>query len=172
MSCNSVLANERLRPFKLLTHFNNVHGRVGTEEEMKRKRARFDQKRTLLDFGFVKHQKPILEASYEVIYLIAREKAPYTSGEKLIKSAALKMSQVVLGKKQGGNLKMFHYQRMLLLKINEVNDDVLAQVIAGINSRPIRVSLQLDKSTDVSNISQLQRPLHNIVLKHFFLKPT
>ena len=50
---------------------------------------------------------------------------------------------------------MFHYQRMLLLRINEVNDDVLAQVITGINSRPIRASLQLDESTNVSNISQL-----------------
>ena len=36
-----------------------------------------------------------------------------------------------------------------------MSDDVLAQVITGINSSPIRVSLQLDESTEVSNTSQL-----------------
>ena len=33
------------------------------------------------DSGFVRHEKPIWEASYEVGYVIAREKAPYI-GEK------------------------------------------------------------------------------------------
>ena len=84
INCNSILANESLRPFKLKTHFNNIHGGKGTEEEMKVKRARFDQKGSLTGFGFVKHEKPVLEASYEVAYLIAREKASFSSGEKLI----------------------------------------------------------------------------------------
>ena len=37
------------------------------------KKARFDHKETLRDFGFVKHETPILKVSYEDVYLIARE---------------------------------------------------------------------------------------------------
>ena len=81
MSCNSIFANESLWPYKLPTHFNKVHGELGTEEEMKRHPARFDHRETL---RICKTQKKtILKASCQVVYLIAREKAPYTSGEKL-----------------------------------------------------------------------------------------
>ena len=37
ISFNSILANKSLRPFKLLSHVNNVHGKVGTEDEIKRR---------------------------------------------------------------------------------------------------------------------------------------
>ena len=42
MSCDSILANESLPPFNLPKNFNSVREEVGTEEEMKRKRARLD----------------------------------------------------------------------------------------------------------------------------------
>ena len=36
-----------------------------------------------------------------------------------------------------------------------MSDDVLTQVVSGIKNSPVRVSLQLDESTDVSNMSHL-----------------
>lgn len=44
-----------------------------TLAECKVKRARFDEKATLPSFGFVPIDKPILTASYEVAYLIAKQ---------------------------------------------------------------------------------------------------
>ena len=36
-----------------------------------------------------------------------------------------------------------------------MSDDILAQVVADLVSSPAKFSLQLDESTDVSNLSQL-----------------
>ena len=40
-------------------------------------------------------------------------------------------------------------------RIRDMSEDILQQVIADIKSSPIKVSLQLDESTDVSSCSQL-----------------
>ena len=62
-----------------------------------KKRARYDKKVTLPVFSFVPFDK-LLTASYEVAYLIAKQGKPHTIGEKLVKPAALKMANVMLGK--------------------------------------------------------------------------
>ena len=62
------------------------------------KRARFDEKATLPVLGFVPINKPILTASYEVAYLIAKQGKPHTIGETLIKPAVLVMANIMLGK--------------------------------------------------------------------------
>ena len=40
-------------------------------------------------------------------------------------------------------------------RIRDMREDILQQVIADVKASPIRVSLQLDESTDVSLCSQL-----------------
>ena len=69
-----------------------------TLAEFKIKRPRYDKKATLPVFGFAPIDKPILTASYEVAYLIAKQSKPHTIGEKLVKPAALKMTNIMLGK--------------------------------------------------------------------------
>ena len=66
-----------------------------TLAEFKIKRARYDEKATLPVFGFVPIDKPILTASYEIVY---QQGKPHTIGKKLVKSAALKMANIMLGK--------------------------------------------------------------------------
>ena len=62
------------------------------------KRARFDENATLPVFGFVLIDKPILIASYEVAYLIAKQGKLHTIGGKLVKTAALKKANIIFGK--------------------------------------------------------------------------
>ena len=62
------------------------------------KRARFDENTTLPVFGFVLIDKPILTASYEVAYLIAKQGKLHIIGEKLVKTAALKKANITFGK--------------------------------------------------------------------------
>jgi hypothetical protein len=69
-------------------------------ESLKQKKARFHSSGTLPKLGFGSTQKPLLEASYKVAYLIAKNKKLHTIGENLTKPCALHMVEVVLGKQQ------------------------------------------------------------------------
>lgn len=101
MICNAKLSNSSLAPAKLREHLLKLHGdgecKNTTLAEFKVRRARFDEKATLPALGFVPINKPILTASYEVAYLIAKQGRPHTIGETLIKPAALKMANLILG---------------------------------------------------------------------------
>ncbi|XP_068236902.1 protein FAM200C-like [Palaemon carinicauda] len=99
---NAKLTNFSLAPAKLREHFLNLHGdgkysKNTTLAEFRLKRARFDEKGTLPILGFVPIDKPVLTASYEVVYLIAKQEKPHI-GETPIKPAALKMVNIMLGK--------------------------------------------------------------------------
>ena len=100
--CDAKLSNSMLAPAKLKEHFLKMHGdgkyKNTTLAEFKIKRARYDEKPIPPVFGFVPINKPILTASYEVAYLIAKQGKPHTIGEKLVKPAALKMANTMLGK--------------------------------------------------------------------------
>ena len=69
-----------------------------TLTEFKIKKARFDENATLPVFGFVLIDKSILTASYEVAYLMAKQRKLHTIGEKLVKPAVLKKANIIFGK--------------------------------------------------------------------------
>ena len=96
------MSNCCLAPAKLKEQFQKVHGDRKywntTLAEFKMKRARFDKNAILPVFGFVLIDKPILTASYEIAYLIAKQEKLHTIGEKLVKPAALKKANIIFGK--------------------------------------------------------------------------
>ena len=89
MLCFVKLSNISLVPAKLREHFIKLHGegqyKDATLDEFKFQRARFDARATLPAHNFIPIDKPILSASYEVAYLIAKQGKPHTVGETLIK---------------------------------------------------------------------------------------
>lgn len=160
MICNAKLSNSSLVPAKLKEHFLNLHGdgehKNTTLAEFKMKRSRFDEKATLPALGFVPIDKPIITASYEVAYLIAKQGKPHTIGEALIKPAALKMANLMLGKAAEMTLSKIPLSNDTIRdRIEDMSNDILAQVVADLFSSPTKFSLQLDETTDVSNLSQL-----------------
>ena len=80
MICNAKLSNSSLAPAKLRERILKLHGDGKynniTLAEFKVKSARFDEKATPSVFGFVPIDKPVLTASYEVAYLIAKQGKP------------------------------------------------------------------------------------------------
>ena len=92
----------RLSKAKLKEQFQKVHGDRKYWNtmlaEFKIKRARFDENAILPVFGFVLIDIPILIASYEVVYLIAKQGKLHTIGEKLVKPAVLKKAKIIFGK--------------------------------------------------------------------------
>ena len=69
---------------------------------------------------------------------------------------ALKMAIIMLGK--AAQVKFFQIplsNDTTSSIINDMSNEILAQVVADLISSPAKFSLQLDETTDVSNISQL-----------------
>lgn len=114
MICNAKLSNSSLVPAKLREHFLKLHGdgkyKTTTLSESKVERARIDEKPTLPPFGFLTIDKPVLRASYEVAYVIAKQRKPHTNGEALVKPAALKMANIMLEKDAENKLAKFILQ--------------------------------------------------------------
>ncbi|KAF2347970.1 hypothetical protein FHG87_021274 [Trinorchestia longiramus] len=120
------------------------------------KRARFDEKATPPVLGFVLINKPILTESYEVAYSIAKQGKPLTIGETLVKPAVLKMANIMLGEETEVKLSQIPLLNDTISNgIEDMSKDILAQVVADLISSPAKFSLQLDKTTDISNLSQL-----------------
>jgi len=160
MLCYVKLSNSSLAPAKLREHFIKLHGegqyKDATRDEFKFQRARFDARATLSAHNFIPIDKPILSTSYEVAYVIAKRGKPHTVGETLIKPAALKMANIMLGKAAEEKLCLVPLSNdTISSRIDDMSDDILAQVVANLVASPTKFSLQLDETTNVSNLSQL-----------------
>ncbi|KAF2364662.1 hypothetical protein FHG87_004574 [Trinorchestia longiramus] len=144
-----------------------------TLTEFKVKKARFDERATLPILGFVPIKKPILTASYEVAYLIAKQGKPHTIGETLVKPAVLKIANMMLGKEAEVKLSQINLSNDTISdRIEDMSRDILAQVVADLISSPTKFSLQLDETIDVFNSSQLAvfvRYVKDDVMKEDFL---
>ena len=159
MLCNAVFCNANLKLSKLQEHFNNKRGGADISghdiESLKIKRARFDSRGTLPKLGFVSVDKPLLLASYQVAYKVAKSKKPHTIAEELIKPCALEMATIILGKEARKFESVSLSNNVIHSRIGDLNEDILDQVISDVRSSPLKISLQLDESTDVASCSQL-----------------
>ncbi|XP_059097468.1 protein FAM200C-like [Tigriopus californicus] len=175
MLCNLVMSNGNLKPSGLKEHLESKHkDHVGTSiEAFKLKRVRYDQKATLSSYGFSAPRKPLLEASYKVSYMIAREKKPHTIGETLVKPCALEMAKIVLGEDAAKKLSQVSVSNDTVhQRIKDMSQNIITQVVSEIKQSPAKISMQIDESTDVSNHSQLLvfvRYVHEKNIKEEFL---
>ncbi|KAF2345157.1 protein of unknown function DUF4371 [Trinorchestia longiramus] len=122
---------------------------------------------------FVPIDQPVLTASYEVAYLISKQGKPHTIGETLVKPAAWKMADIMLGKVTENELSQIPLSNdTISSRIDDMNNDILAQVVTDLISSQTKFSLQLDESTDISSLSQLSvfvRYVKNDMKKEDFL---
>ena len=98
-----------------------------------------------------------MRASFFVSWKIAREKAPHTAGENLIKPAAVEMAGILCGDivSYGYKLAVVPFSNdTIKRRIQEISEDVLQQTIASVK-RSGKFSLQLDETTDIKNDAQL-----------------
>ncbi|XP_045120470.1 protein ZBED8-like [Portunus trituberculatus] len=156
--CTTLFSNANLKPSKFDEHFKNKHGGRDAGNgvvTLRAKKARFDQVGTLPTYGFSPTEKPLLRASYEAAYQIAKSKKPHTVGEELIKPCALETAKIVLGKEAEKKLQVFVSNDVIHNRIIDMSGDILEQVVADIKDSPVKISLQVDESTDVSNCCQL-----------------
>lgn len=114
------------------------------------------KKATLPVRGYVPVNKLILITSYKVAYLIAKQGKPQRIGEKLLKPAAFKMANIMLSKAAKNKLSQIPLSNdTIISRIDDMSNDILAQVVADLISIPKKFSCQLDENSDVSNLSML-----------------
>ena len=157
--CSTMFSNANLKPSKLDEHFKNRHGGKDAGNDiatLRVQRARFDRAGTLLTHGFSPTAKPLLHASYQVAYLVAKSKKPHTIAKELTKPCALEMAKTVLGQEAARKLQQVSLSNDVIRnQIVDMSDDILEQVVVDIKASPVKISLQVDESTDVSNCCQL-----------------
>ncbi|CAI9723498.1 Hypothetical predicted protein [Octopus vulgaris] len=95
-------------------------------------------------------------ASYQVSYKIAKSKKPHTIGEELIKACALDMATFILRKEARKKLELVPLSNNVIQRrIGDLSSDILCQVISYVKISPLKISLQLYETTDVSSRKQL-----------------
>ena len=125
---------------------------------MTTKRARYNQKGTppQLHKAATTMQKLILMASYRAAYLIAKSKKVHNIGENLIKPCLVKISNVLLGNEAARKLnKISMSDNSVKRRIEDMSNNILAQMVHGVKKSAFPIALQLDESTDVACVSQL-----------------
>ncbi|CAH1968433.1 unnamed protein product [Acanthoscelides obtectus] len=94
-----VLSNDSMRPNRLERHLKQQHPTLVlkmkecfSSKAESHKRMRLD-KLGSYHTGVSQH----LKASFEIAFMIAKQKKPHTIGEELIKPCILKVTQIILG---------------------------------------------------------------------------
>jgi len=115
--CKEVLAAESMKPSKLQRHLNTKHATLSKKpiEYFERLLQTSNKEKNTLEKYVTLNDKYLL-ASYEVSYLIAKTKKPFTIGEQLLLPAAIRMSEIVHGKQYAAEISKIPNQMTLCPK--------------------------------------------------------
>ncbi|XP_066952485.1 protein FAM200C-like [Macrobrachium rosenbergii] len=155
--CMKVLTAESFKKNQLKKHLDKVHSHLSSkpreyfenlEKTVKRQRLE-SNKSAMFD------QRSAAIASFEVAWLVARNKKPHTIGEDLIKPASVKMAEIMCGQKVAKQLNTVPLSaRVIKERISILAENVREQVISSVKKSK-EFAIQLDETTDVSSNSQL-----------------
>ena len=154
--CMKTFSNSTMKPASL-KHLPNAHPKM-----MSKNRSFFESKlsslkRQKLDQTgmFWRTNKAAVHASYAIALHVAKTKKPHNIGETLLKPCILESVKLVLGEKASQTMKQISLSNdTIKSRIHEMSDNIKSKVLSKIDSSPV-FALQLDESTDISNLSQL-----------------
>lgn len=132
LHCASILGNPSLRPSKLRNHRDKIHpSKVDDDEEsLLAKKARFDKEATLEMHGFKAEEKPAVQASLEVAYLIAKQRKPHSIAETLLKPAMIKTVELMCGKEATRKIQQVCLSNdTICRRIGVMAENILKQVL-------------------------------------------
>lgn len=154
--CHEILANDSMKPARLERHLKSKHPEQSEKpiEYFQRKLKSCNRQSTTLQ-NFTKLNDKYLQASFEVSYLIAKDKKPHTIGESLLLPAAVRMVDIIHGKEYTEKLKAIPLSdNSVARRIEMIAEDIKKQLLEQLTLCG-KFALQLDESTDVANMAQL-----------------
>ena len=108
-----------------------------------------------------------MDASFSVARKISRAMAPHTSGEGLIKPAAVEVAIGMCGDAVAKKLAMVPSSKdTIKWRIQELLDDVLQQTIASVK-RSRKLSLRLEETTGIGSDAQFKVFVRYLVTNHY-----
>ena len=155
--CYKTLSNDGMRPSRLKRHLKTTHPKLLNKPKeffVSKKRS---LKKMRLDGGGLFHEQlsKVVEASYEISLLIAKNKKSHSIGEKLIKPSIIIATELILGKNNGKKVADISLSNNTVKsRIDEMALDIKEQVIEKIKKSPY-FAIQCDETTDIANCSQL-----------------
>ncbi|XP_017795707.1 PREDICTED: protein ZBED8-like, partial [Habropoda laboriosa] len=173
--CGEMLPNEAMVPSKLLRHLNSNHRSYAKKDKsffLRLLDQRRKQRQSLLSSVTVSDK--MLETSYHVARLIARQKKPHTIGETLVKPACIEIVKSMLAHREVNEVKKVPLSADPVKKrINDMSSNILGILIAKLKTAQ-KFALQIDETTDIKNRAQLIAIVHfvdegTITIKEHYL---
>ena len=104
---------------------------------------------------FWKTNSAAVHASFAIALHVAKARKAHTIGKTLLKPCILESMKLMLGEKASQTMKQISLSNdTIKSRIHEMSENIKSKVISKINSSPV-FALQLDETTNVSNLSQL-----------------
>ncbi|XP_049919796.1 SCAN domain-containing protein 3-like [Epinephelus moara] len=150
--CGDKLANEAMKPSKLLRHMETKHPGLKDKplEFFERKKREQEGQKQLLR-ATTSTNASALRASYLVANCIAKAKKPFTIGEELIMPAAKDICRELLGEAAVKKVAQVPLSASTVTKrIEDIAEDTEAQLLERIKKLPW-YAIQVDESTDIDN---------------------
>lgn len=155
--CKKTLAHESMKPSKLKEHLTKVHPELASKDLSYFKIKEDQLKRSRLDHGTgtLFQDSKIVEASYKISLLIAKQKKSHTIAEQLVKPCMIEAARLVLDRNCVNKLNQISLSdNTVKQRIHDMSQDIKLQVVEKIRKSPF-FAIQLDETTDVSQLSQL-----------------
>lgn len=161
--CYQVLSVHSMKPALLKRHLQGNHPELQSKDADFFRRKRDNLKQAKLDgsggplVNFTQQRQGALMASYKVALRIAQQKKPHTIAENLLLPSAKDMVECIIGTDAAKKLSQIPLSNnSVQRRILEMSADIEQQVVSEIKCAKLGVfSIQLDESTDVSDLSQL-----------------
>ena len=155
--CMKTFSNSAMKPASLKQHLANAHPTMMSKSRSFFQSKLSSLKRQKLDQTgmFRRTNKAAVHSSYAIALHAAKTKTPHNIGETFLKPSILESVNLVLEEKAFQTMKQISLSNdTIKSRIHEMSDDIKSKVLSKIDSSSV-FALQLDESTDISNLSQL-----------------
>jgi tetrahydromethanopterin S-methyltransferase subunit F len=154
--CVEVLANNSFNARNLCRHLTTKHESLANKplQSFERKMLGIRKQSNLMRIAVTTSTKALL-ASFEVSYLIAKNKKPHAIGETLLLPAAMEMYKIMHGEEYGEALKTIPLSNNTAMRrIESMSKDIKEQLLTRIKRSP-KFAVKIDESTGVAGLVQL-----------------
>lgn len=167
--CQEILANESMRPSKLIRHFETKHSDLKNKpiDYFKTKLQELNNSQNLFS-RFISINEKAMVVSYLISLRIAQSGKPHTIGESLVLPAIKDAVGIMFGEKSLKEVESIPLSNNTVARrIDDMSDWVENELIHRIQVSGL-FTLQLDESTDVQGLSQLIIFIRFIWCNEFF----